>query len=85
MNILEAMLCKKPVVASHNRGHDELIDDRQNGLLVPPDDVPLYAECIIRVNMDKALQTCMGNAGYIKAQSYTAQAVSAELRTIYGL
>ena len=31
LNIIEAMLCKKPVAASHNRGHDELVQEGASG------------------------------------------------------
>lgn len=34
LNIMEAMICGKPVVASDNRGHRELIKNNQNGILV---------------------------------------------------
>ena len=49
INVIEAMLCDKPVVASHNRGHDELIQDGINGFLVDADDAKNYAEkiCLI--------------------------------------
>ena len=49
LNILEAMLCGKPVVASHNRGHNELVKEGVNGYLVNPDDVDGFAEKICRV------------------------------------
>jgi glycosyltransferase involved in cell wall biosynthesis len=35
-NIMEAMLCNKPVVASRIKGHIELIDDAVNGFLYKP-------------------------------------------------
>ena len=34
LNIIEAMLCERPIVASHNRGHDELIEDGKTGFLI---------------------------------------------------
>ena len=46
LNVMEAMLCGKPVVASNNRGHRELIHDGVNGYLVEPDDVEGYAKKI---------------------------------------
>lgn len=34
LNIMEAMICGKPVIASDNRGHRELIHDKENGILI---------------------------------------------------
>ena len=53
LNILEAMLCGRPVVASHNRGHDELVKEGINGYLVEPDDVDGFAEKICQVLSNK--------------------------------
>ena len=44
LNVMEAMLCGKPVVASNNRGHRELIQNGVNGYIVEPDDVSGFAE-----------------------------------------
>ena len=49
LNILEAMLCGKPVVASHNRGHNELVKDGINGYLVNPDDADGFAQRICQI------------------------------------
>lgn len=84
LNILEAMLCCKPVVASHNRGHDELVEERKTGFLVRPDNVDAYADRIAELYRDPSLALYMGENGKKKAQLYTAEAVTAELRDIYG-
>ena len=52
LNVMEAMLCGKPVVASNNRGHRELIHDGVNGYLVEPDDVEGYAKKIGKLLRD---------------------------------
>lgn len=49
LNIMEAMLCGKAIVASHNRGHDELITNGKTGYLVNPDDVNGFANAICNV------------------------------------
>ena len=46
VNIIEAMYCGLPVVASNNRGHREIIQDGVNGFLVDLDDVVLFAQRI---------------------------------------
>ena len=79
LNIIEAMLCKKPVVASHNRGHDELVKESKTGYLVAPTDVRQLAGAIERVCEDPALNSRLGEAGYRAAQSYTVAAVRQEI------
>lgn len=37
LNIMEAMICGKPVIASDNRGHRELIKNNENGKLIKLD------------------------------------------------
>ena len=85
LNILEAMLSKKPVIASVNRGHKELIEDRKTGLLFTPGDVNGLAKRIMAVYRNPVRAGKMGEAGYQKAQAYTAEAVSEELKKIYDL
>ncbi len=79
LNIIEAMLCKKPVVASHNRGHDELVEDGVTGYLVKPADETQMAESIAAVfaNRDQAIQ--FGENGYRVGCMYTASSVKKAL------
>lgn len=75
LNIIEAMLCAKPVIASHNRGHDELIEDGKTGFLIDVFDVDGLAEHIKHIRKEKDTAESLGKAGYEKAQKYTADAV----------
>ena len=84
LNIVEAMLCKKPVVASNNRGNAELVEDGVTGYLAQPNGAEEFADCILRLHLDSELSTRMGNLGYQKAQNYTVKEVINELgRIIY--
>ena len=85
LNIVEAMLCRKPVVASINRGNAELVDHGVTGYLLQPEDAKAYAKHIYRLYKDRALSYRMGDAGCLKAQSYTAEAVKKELLSILSL
>ena len=78
LNIIEAMLCKKPVVASHNRGHDELVREGATGFLVPALDVQQLSECIYRIFCDPNHKTQFGEMGYQAIQAYTVPSVSRE-------
>lgn len=77
LNIIEAMLCKKPVIASHNRGHNELIENNVNGYLVSATDVDAFVDRI------EAVYHCdenFGLIGYQKAQAYTVSAIRKEIQ-----
>lgn len=85
LNILEAMLSRKPVVASVNRGHRELVKDGTNGFLFHAGDSSTLADLIRKVHDNPALSDSMGTAGLEMAQAYTYNAVKNELRRIYSL
>lgn len=85
LNIIEAMLCKKVVIAAENRGHNELIENGKTGYLVKPGDVHTMAKKIYEVFVSKDESENMGNKGFEKAQAYTTCAVKKELVRIYDL
>ncbi len=82
LNIIEAMLCKKPVAASHNRGHDELVQPDKTGILLPPTDVSGFAAAIEKLAKDAEQRRQMGEAAYAWIQPYTTAATREEL---YGI
>ncbi len=79
LNIIEGMLCEKPIVATFNRGHTELIKENQNGYLVNIDDYNALSKKIfdIAINPDKSLE--MGCSSHKAAQHYTIDSVKQEL------
>ena len=58
--IVEAMASKKPVVAFNVSSNPEIIDDGQNGFLVPFGDTDRFTESIIRLYQDPQLRLKMG-------------------------
>ena len=85
MNIVEGMLLGKPVVASYNRGHRELIVPDVTGFMVPPTDAGAFAKKIALLLNDTVLAADMGQAGYEKAQLYADTNVRRELQRVYEL
>ena len=82
LNIIEAMLCKKPVVASHNRGHNELVREGVTGFLARPEDATQFSALIARLHQDKELASRFGEAAYQAAQAYTVSSVRLELTAL---
>ena len=79
LNIIEAMLCGKPVVAAVNRGSKELITNQENGLLFQAGNVSELADHIL-VLQDPRFREQMGRCGKKKAAVYTIESVKNELR-----
>lgn len=63
VNILEAMACGLPVVASANRGHRELIRDDENGWLVDATDSEGFARRLLALYREPLTRRRMGAAG----------------------
>ena len=85
LNIMEAMICKKPVVASNNRGHRELVENGVTGYIVAPADVEGFAREIERFLKDRGFLQKMSDDLSGKAYRYMTKNVKEELKDIYGL
>ncbi len=57
INLIEAMACDLPVVASNNRGHAEIIHHGQNGFIVEQDDVEEMAKYVLQLYENKNLRS----------------------------
>lgn len=82
LNVIEGMLCRKPVVASINRGHNELIEDGVNGYLVQPGSAQEFADRIYDAYANAAMADRMGMAGEKKAKAYTVAEVKKTMMSI---
>ena len=82
LNLIEGMLCGKPVIAVENRGHRELIGNGVTGYMVPIGDSCALAERLVRLHND-GNRKGLGQAGYKKVQLYTDVSVQQELAHIY--
>lgn len=82
VNLMEAMLCGKPIVASDNRGHRELIKNGWNGYLVQAQDASTFATRICDI--------LSGERDYVRIATeavrlFTDINVKKELKQIYKL
>lgn len=82
LNIIEAMLCKKAVVASVNRGHKELIADGVNGYLFSPEDEKTLANRILQLYLKPAQLAEMGENGFQAVRPYTVNEVRKDMSRI---
>lgn len=81
---LEAMRAGKAIIASKVGGIVDLIIDRENGLLVPPDDERALAAAILKLDQDQDLRIRLGQtAQAIALTQYTSQSHLNRLIKIY--
>ncbi|MEH7416924.1 glycosyltransferase family 4 protein [Neobacillus drentensis] len=85
VNIMEAMSSGLPVIATINRGHSELIDNEQNGYVIPTNDSNSFALRILEVYKSKVLCKKFGLAGVNKMKNYSISRVILELKDIYSV
>ena len=80
---LEAMAAGKAVVASRVGGVPELVQDDQNGLLVPAEDAPALAAAMRRLITDPALRDRLGEAGHAHVQTFDWAFITDQYEAVY--
>jgi glycosyltransferase involved in cell wall biosynthesis len=82
--VLEAMACGAPVVGFSVGGIPDMVRDGENGLLVPPGDVPGLSAAIHTLLVDDTRRACMGKAGReIVEREYSRQLQGERYMTLY--
>ena len=56
VNIMEAMACGLPVIATDNRGHRELIKNNKNGWIMDPQKVEEFSKKVKLLSKDRELK-----------------------------
>lgn len=77
LNIIEALMCGLPVVATNCRGNRDLIEEGTNGYLVEIDDVRKMEESILNVNGIK--KTAIDLEKYI----FELETIKSKIKSIY--
>ncbi|MDM5321523.1 glycosyltransferase family 4 protein [Bacillus altitudinis] len=83
MNLLEAISAEKPVIATENRGHCELIRHGVNGFLVKPHDVNDLAEYLHQLYHKRDQLPLMGKAGRSLAHAFAKEQTLSAMQEIY--
>jgi phosphatidylinositol alpha-mannosyltransferase len=81
--LLEAMACKKPVVAFDIQGYASVLDHDVEGLLVPVADEKALAQALLTLLQDRSLRIKMGEKGIQKADRFSWGNVSNQVMDYY--
>lgn len=82
--LLEAMSCGLPVVATSVGGNCDLIRHRQNGILVPPGDVPALSEALMEMLDNTALAQQLGDEARKTVQDhYSLECITDRYLNLY--
>ncbi|MEG2908643.1 MAG: glycosyltransferase family 4 protein [Erysipelotrichaceae bacterium] len=82
LNLVEAMACGIPVVATKNRGHETIIVDGDNGYLISLGDVNCFKERILKVINDDRCRLDIVSEGYKSVGKYDSNKVVQNLMDI---
>jgi glycosyltransferase involved in cell wall biosynthesis len=80
---IEAMACGTPVVASDVGGLKFTVVPGETGLLVPPQDIPAFAEAIDRILSDELWARKLRQQAPIRVQNFSWSGVAARLSDLY--
>ncbi|MBZ5749708.1 glycosyltransferase family 4 protein [Metabacillus rhizolycopersici] len=84
VNIMEAMACGLPVVATENRGHNELIVNQYNGWTVSPGNINDMAKKIILLANEQHLIKTLGDNGRERIEkTYSVNTILNEKSHLY--
>jgi L-malate glycosyltransferase len=83
-SLLDAMACRRPIVATRAGGIPEIVEDEVNGLLVAVRDAASLARAIVRMLKDDALRRRIGEAGLARVYDrFTVERMVAETAAVY--
>ncbi len=70
VSVMEAMVCGLCIVSTNVGGVPDLVDDGQNGLLVPPADSAAMAAGVLRILDDPTLAARLSGNARLKAELF---------------
>ena len=83
LNIVEAMLCRLPVIATYNSGHASIINDGYNGFLVELGSPDIFADRIKRLADDSKLRERFVDNACKDINKYSSYEILKELKEIF--
>lgn len=70
LGLTELMFCGKPIVATEDRGHREMVENGVNGYLYPQGDKKAFTKYITKLYNNKYLRKNMGIKAYKKSEAF---------------
>lgn len=83
VNILEAMACGLPIVASDCRGNRDLIKNEQNGFVFDQNSEDDFVEKVLKIKNSQNIREEMSKSNLIKIQQYSTEFIVDEMSKIY--
>ncbi|MGP1907769.1 glycosyltransferase family 4 protein [Metabacillus sp. JX24] len=83
VNIMEAMACGLPIIATENRGHRELVENGVNGFIISDQNEFSLFERVAELSNSKVLREQFGETSRMKLLKYDTSSVIRELELIY--
>lgn len=83
VNIMEAMYAGLPIIVSNSRGNRDLVNNGQNGYVVPADDYAKYIAKIEELYNNKSKRQSMGKASKKMVEPYLMPKIMKQMIKIY--
>lgn len=83
VNVLECMYMSIPVIAIDNRGHKELVQNGENGYIIPKLNKILYKEKVKELADNPDLRKKMGKKSKEMSHKYTIENIIKDIEKIY--
>ncbi len=83
VNIMEAMACGLPIVATDNRGHRELVVNEENGYLIENRDPKHMALKMLDLILEKETRKQMGEVSRALMKKFSLDQIRMDLKRIY--
>lgn len=83
VNIIEAMACANPVVATNVRGNRDLVENDVNGCLVSVDDCESMAKCILKIKNNTDIYEKYSQNSLKKSEKYSNENVVSQILDVY--
>ena len=79
LNLIEAMACGLPVVATQNRGHAEIVHNKRNGFLVDVNDSKTMADYILQLHNNAELRKTITDQAQLDIEKFGTKEAIKEL------
>ena len=84
MVLVEAMACGLPVISFDcENGPRSIISDGEDGFLIPPFEVDLFADRLVQLMNDDVLRKVIGEKGQSKSQLYRIDSVGVQWKQLF--